>query len=395
MKHNLANLLKKDLAYIFLFAFFISIIIFYGYKIATHKYYQSDFVSFYSSAQILREEPDKLYDFITQTKYQLSLLPDNIRHLPGNHFYPFINPPFFLLPFSAVLSLTPQLGYLAILFSIGVIAVICIWALLKLFPLGKKTAFLIVLLILAYAPTFTTIYLTQSSFTSLFIFIAVYYLLIRNHWFAAGLVSSLLLYKPQLGVVLYLYLILQRNKHLIGGLLIGSLVFFSCSWLLTRGNLFSLLTSLPEFTHQIGAGPKIRITWLGFFHQLSDFIPWLPYQPLTYIFSLATIIWGITKVYRIKPTSKYFPYAYSIIIIITLLSSIHAHYQETVLLLFPLFIYLQKFNSIKLYLVIALGWIIYLLAIFDPFFPQPFLFLPTIYLIALLILLVKHLRILS
>lgn len=391
MKTSIANLLRKDILYIFIASLFISIIIFYGYKIITHQYYRSDFVSFFSSVQILRDRPKELYDFTIQNKYQLKLLPKDLRELPGNHFYPFINPPFFLLPFLPLLNHAPQSAYSTMMISIIVIASICLLWLAKLFPASPKKTILIVLIALSYAPTFSTIYLTQSSFTSLLVFIATYYFLVNQKWFSTGLTASLLLYKPQLAIVLFLYLILQQKKRLIVGLITGAMMLLILSLILTQGNLFSLLSSLPEFTHQIGAGPKIRITWLGFFHQLSDFIPQLPYQLLTYIFSLGTIIWGIKSIHKIKPSSKHFPYVYSIIITTTLLASIHAHYQETVLLFIPLFAYLSKFSSLKLFLIIALGWITYLLSIFNPFFPQPLLFLPTMYLIVILFISTHHL----
>ncbi len=389
---NLITVSRQKLGPIFLLAVLVSVVIFYMGKIITHEYYRSDFVSFYSSAQILRDNPQQLYDFATQKQYQLNLLPEDFRQLPGNHFYPFINPPIFLLPHLPLLDLPPQQAYRLMMASIGLMMAGCLWILAKLFPLPRKKLVLLVLVMLAYAPTFTTIYLTQSSFTSLLVFVATYWLLIRKQWFLSGLAASLLVYKPQLGMILYLYLLLQANWSLIWGMVTGAASWLVLSWVLSKGYLFSLVWSLPEFTQQIGAGPKIRITWLGFFHQLADFIPPLPYQALTYVFSAVTIILVLKVTHKIKLESKKLPLAFSLIIVATLLGSIHAHYQETVLLFFPLMFFMQKLSTPRVYLIAALGWLTYLLAIFNPWFPQPLLFLPTLYLVLIFYLMVRKLK---
>lgn len=266
--------------------------------------------------------------------------------------------------------------------------------------------------------------MTQSSIFTLLIFISVYWLLKKQQWLLAGLAGSLLLYKPQIAIVLYIYLLLLRNRKIFAGLVIGALAMISISLIMTQGHLGDLIKLLPEFINHPGATPVNRITWLGFFTQAQVYFPQLPAKALALIVSLITLTWVLNKIAAYPPWSPKFPQVFSLIIITTLLSSFHAHYHEAVLLFFPLFytssLLLSKNSSIcaeamkippkinknidfhgegvshrlpslKVRLIIVSGWLVFFFAIFSPFYPQPMPFIITLYLFFLLIIMVREL----
>lgn len=359
-----------------------------------YDFYVLDFRSFYSAAQILINEPQNLYHFPTQATYQYQLWPDKYLDI-HEQFLPFLNPPIFLIPFLLLTYLPIQSAYYVNSIGTIFIGLMSILFTAKLFDLQGKRLGLAIILSISFSPFYATTILGQSSFITLFIFSCVFYLLIKHHWFGSGIIASLLLYKPQLGIVLFLYLLSLRNRKILIGLFTGGIITLIISLILTQGHLLSMVYSIPEFINHYGTGPSSRISWLGFFHQLNKAISFLPVISLAIIISLATIIWSLKHIYPIKPSNNKFPIVYSIIIVTTLLSAIHIHTHEAVLLIFPFMYYFKNNSSGKFFLIVGISWLIFYLYIFNfltPFYPQRMPFSPTIYLAILFYFLIRQLN---
>jgi len=89
----------KSLLAKFVFLFLSGVIAIYLYLILNHPYHISDFISFYTSAEILTKEPENLYNFDIQRQYQHQYVPPNAELPTPDYLIPFSNPPHFLLTY--------------------------------------------------------------------------------------------------------------------------------------------------------------------------------------------------------------------------------------------------------------------------------------------------------
>lgn len=386
--------LTKRLIYLLIIPFLISIILTYGYLLSKHQFYLSDFTSFYSAAQILVKEPSNIYNFQLQKQYQFDLLPTHFINLPGNHFFPFINAPIILLPIIPLIIYSIQTAFSLYLVISIIIISFNLYLLTKIKPLINHHKILLSLICLAFAPTFITLFLGQNSFISLLIFIITYYLIKQKSWFFAGLAASTLLFKPQLTIVLFPYLFIRGSRTLKLGLTIGTIMFFLISILLTQGHFIDLFKSMATFIGHPSNYSQVDISWLGFFTRIQYLIGHLPINIITIVISIITISTTLLIIIKIPPHNSRFPLVYSLIIITTLLTGLHIHTHEAVLLFLPLFIYFRKYHSSTLNLAIISGWLVFFLHFLFAFTPLnlyfPFFF-PTVYLLVIYYLSLKQL----
>lgn len=373
----------------------ISIIFNYANIILNNSYFDSDFRSFFSAAQITQKEPQDLYSYQAQTEYQHRLNPAIKNPNKQSGLIPFANPPFFLIPYILVSSLSPQAAYQTIIALNFFVLTTCLLLLNKTFS-HSKHKLIILLLVLSFSQTYITLLQTQSSFLTLLLFTAIYLLIKRQKWFLTGLTSSILLYKPQLGLILYIYLALQKKPKILAGFLTGSIILFFISWFITNGHPFSILLAIRQFIDHPGTTPINRISWLGFFTQIKYFIPAIPAKELAYFVSLITIIYTFKIIKKTKISPKNFPLTYSLLIVVTLLSVIHVHGQELVLLFFPLhyFFSTPQYSNKILYSTITI-WFLLLFFNFSPFYPNPPFFYVTIILLIIYIFVIKKLKLTS
>ena len=194
----------------------------YVYMFVKYDFQALDFHSFYSAAQILVNEPKNLYNFQIQEQYQNILLTNNhLKNLiPGNEYLPFINPPLFLLPYLVLIQMPFNTAYYLTVFINICLTLTAMGLLYKLFQFSTSSLLLVGLLVFSFAPTFSTIFLAQSSLLTLLIFLGIYILLKHQKYFYTGLLASLLLYKPQMALVMIIYLIFMKNRSVILGLII-------------------------------------------------------------------------------------------------------------------------------------------------------------------------------
>jgi len=173
----------------------------------------TDFLAYFSAGKIiLMGRSADLYDLSLLTSLQQSIFGSST---PG--FYPYLYPPhyaFFMAPFAL-------LPYNAAYLAWVVVGVICLWLSIKWLGIHKPLP--IFLFSLTWFPVFSVVSFGQNSFFSLAIFCLTYYLWRKNKHLPAGLVFSLLLFKPQFLVFVgFLWLLdWKRSWKALLGLGIG------------------------------------------------------------------------------------------------------------------------------------------------------------------------------
>jgi alpha-1,2-mannosyltransferase len=215
----------------------------------------TDYIQFFAAGTTLKiGESERLYDLLYQSQLQKEIAGPSFED-----YHAFITPPFLVylylplshFPYNWSFGLWSLLGFSAL------------WISLKLTKGQSITkAFLYSL---TWFPIFASISFGQNSLLSLLLIALTYYLWRKEHFFGAGLVSSLLLYKPYLlaGVILLWLFRYKTDYRSLLGLLLGS---FSIAGL-------SLLT-LPEASRDYFFIARDFIaqmnTWEGFPHWHSN-----------------------------------------------------------------------------------------------------------------------------
>jgi hypothetical protein len=176
----------------------------------------TDFVAFYTAGKIilLGRSPEL---------YSLELAHTIQQELYGGfsfNFNPYLNPPHYALlmaPFASI----PYPWAPLIWIGLGLA---CLWLSVKL--LGAEHPTRTFFLTLTWLPVFYAASFGQNAFLSLLIFSLTYFLWKRNHPLLAGLIFSLLFYKPQflIGIGLLWLLDWRRNWKALLGLGIGCLI---------------------------------------------------------------------------------------------------------------------------------------------------------------------------
>jgi hypothetical protein len=194
----------------------------------------TDFVAFYTAGKIILmgRSPEL---------YSLELAHTIQQELYGGfsfNFNPFLNPPHYALlmaPFASI----PYPWAPLIWIGLGLA---CLWLSVKL--LGAEHPTLTFFFALTWLPVFYAASFGQNAFLSLLIFSLTYFLWKRNHHLLAGLIFSLLFYKPQflIGVGLLWLLDGRRNWKALLGLGIGCLIQILLNFWLLPGATQAYLT---------------------------------------------------------------------------------------------------------------------------------------------------------
>ena len=148
----------------------------------------ADYLEFYAAGATVRlGESGRLYDVAYQSQLQQTIIGPQLRS-----YYGFITPPFLAWLFAPLATL-PYLWSFALWSVLGLAA---LWASLRL--LGVADPRRAGLWALTWFPIFAAVSYGQNSLLSLLLLSLTYWLRRKGRPLAAGLVASLLLYKPQL-----------------------------------------------------------------------------------------------------------------------------------------------------------------------------------------------------
>jgi len=245
----------------------------------------TDYITIYASGVALRQgQSANLYNFDFQNQLEQLIAGPEL-----TTFNAFITPPFLawlFVPF----SLIPYIWSFTVW---SLLSILLLWVSIKL--LSTEQPIKAFVYSLTWFPIFATISFGENSLLSLFILCLTYWCWRKEKYLIAGLVSVLLLYKPQLvlGIGL-LWLLEWRNswKSLLGLVLGGVSLAGLCFWLLpdaSRGYLDLVRNVLPDMIY-IDQFPLWHLHSLrGFWILLFPGQKWLV-EGLSLILSVAGIV---------------------------------------------------------------------------------------------------------
>jgi len=197
-----------------------------------------DYLQFYAAGLTLRRGASAhLYDMVYQLDLQQEIIGPALRS-----YHAFITPPFLAWLFVPLASLPHGLS-------------LAVWSLLSFAFLGLSLHLLgaprpTCWRALTWFPVFAAISFGQNSLLTLVLLTLVLWLWRRGRLMTAGLVASLVTYKPQLllGVVMLWVLDLRSSWRSLGGLVVGSALLASlCAWLLPEASRSYVYMALHVF----------------------------------------------------------------------------------------------------------------------------------------------------
>jgi hypothetical protein len=163
----------------------------------------------------------------------------------GKSFGPWWNPPFAAWMF-APLSAMPYLTALHVWWIIGLTSLgISIVLMCRMLGGGWKTKLLVPLLILPMMPCFQAFCHGQNTYVSLLLLTTTVTLWRGGKSLLAGLVCGLLFYKPQLGVLVAVVLILSQGRRAMLGVCITGTALVLVNMLTMPGSMHAFVYSMP------------------------------------------------------------------------------------------------------------------------------------------------------
>jgi hypothetical protein len=252
-----------------------------------------------------------------------------------------------------------------------------------------KYRFSLIPFILTFSPAWETFSQTQLSILLLLTFVGSFLLMRKEKLFLAGLLLSFLLFRPQLILLPIFVLLIKRQWQILKGIVFGSFLLISISiYLVGLPGLLNyphLILDAISWGDKYTMHPQLEPTWRGFIHQVfqtttlnSIFWYWLS-GVIIAIFLLIKYLRG-QLVFR----SAKFGLQWAMLILITLVTSLHTNFHDLTLLLFPLTLIISsniplrvigKWNPmllLYLYLLLIFVWIFFTNYLQYPFFAVPF-----------------------
>lgn len=310
----------------------------------------TDYLQFYTAGVSLRQgESANLYNFAVQSQ-----LEQNIAGPALTSFHAFITPPFLAWLF-VPLSVVPYLWSFVIWSILGLVF---LWLSIKLLASSRPAKSF--LWSLTWFPIFAAISFGQNSLLSLLLFSLTYWLGKKDKYLLAGLVSSLLLFKPQLVLGLGLLWLLEWRKDwksLLGLAAGGAVLAGLCFWLLpeaSRAYIYLARTYLPGMLYQ-DQFPLLHLHSLrGFWILLFPGNSWLA-EGLSLILSLVGIL---AFLYYWKGKRQEPDLMFAGAICLTIWITPHAMIYDWSILLIPAILFWHKLHQIRplLKTMFALVW---------------------------------------
>jgi alpha-1,2-mannosyltransferase len=289
----------------------------------------NDFLAFYTGGKIVSSEQSaNLYNLSYQYTVEHAIFPGDWSGL-----YLYVNPPYYAWLFALFAQLPYRTSAL-------------LWMSLGLAGIGLGIRWLhisqpmrVLTWGLTFFPVFAGVSFGQNAPLSLTLFCLIYSLWRREHRFTAGLVGSLLLYKPQLLIGLGLLWLLdwKRERNILVGLTAGGIMLVLLCIIVTPQ---ASLEYIRNTQYMLSDSPVMnayatRTFWLN----LLPGVPVLPH--LLYILCVAIGIWVFIRFWQQRRDSKELLFGGAICL--TLWVTPHVMVYDWGLLLIPaIFLWEQK-----------------------------------------------------
>ena len=320
------------------FAWMVSILLGPGNMDLAGQVVGTDYLQFYSAGSTLRlGQSAELYNFAFQSQLEETIAG------PGQTSYQFLTPPFLawlFVPFSF-------LPYTWSFFAWSLVGFFFLWVSIKL--ISTDTPIKSLLWSLTWFPVFAAISFGQNSLLSLFIFSLTYWLWKKDKLVLAGLVSSLLLFKPQMVLGLGLLWLLEWRKDwksLLGLVSGGAILAGLCFWLLpdaSRAYIDIARNYLPGLIYQDQFPIWHLHSLRGFWILLLPGSRWLS-EALSLLLSFVGI-WVYILYWRKNRENKSLLFAGAICL--TIWISPHAMIYDWSILMIPAIIFWQAYPHLK------------------------------------------------
>jgi hypothetical protein len=176
-----------------------------------------DYITFHVAGTILREHaPERLYDFRLQYAIYHSILPG----VPAERALPYVNPPFFALPFVPLSHLPYVASYLAWLAAGAALSIAALVALGRTLRATPGQDFLpAILLALSFEPFIIEAWIGGNSSAVALFSVSLSLALERSgRQVASGAALGICLYKPTLLVIIVPLLLVARRFRTLAGL---------------------------------------------------------------------------------------------------------------------------------------------------------------------------------
>lgn len=285
-----------------------------------------DYVAFYSAGKLVLEgQSAELYNQAAVREVQRQLF-----GLSEGLMMTFMNPPFyalFMVPFAA-LPFVPSLLVWTV-FSLGIFC-------LGLLGLEGKLRLQTLAVALCFFPVFYTVRNGQNSLFTAGLFGIVYGLLRKERPFAAGLVASLLLYKPHmiLGVALLWLVQARRWWPALAGLACGSALVLGVSELAMPGTLAGYKQMSVEMLANWIYQPQYK-PWMQFTIQGLVLTLWPGQRPLAEAAQYLTLALGILSLWLFCRRQSALPLTYAAAVLILVCTSMHLLLYDWTILVVP------------------------------------------------------------
>jgi alpha-1,2-mannosyltransferase len=311
----------------------------------------TDYMQFYAAGTtFLHGQNSDLYNF----SYQ-SLLEQEIAGPGLTSFHAFITPPFLAwlyVPFAA-------LPYTWSFFAWSLLGFLFLWLSIKL--IGTESPKKAFIWSLTFFPIFAAISFGQNSLLSMFLFSLTFWLWKKDKYFAAGLVSSLLLYKPQMALGLGILWLLEWRKSwksLLGLTIGGSILAGLCFWLLPGASheyIDLARNFLPGLIYQEEFPIWHLQSLRGFWILLTAGNRWFS-EGLSLAFSLLGVVAYFFFWRRFRNDRNI---AFAGAICLTIWISPHAMIYDWSILVIPAILFWQAFPELRMLLKVlyTLAWI--------------------------------------
>lgn len=372
----------------------LSLVLHQGWLNAFDQVIGSDFVTLYAAGLIHRTNLPDLYNFATQAETQQTLIEPTT--LPGLN--PYISPPYVAAAYSlfTYLPLPTSLfiwSLLSIAFTLGAARF-----LVRKFPelMDKHIEFWqLVIIILSFFPFIEGFQAGQNHALMLLLVTLMIVFMLSEHWFLAGIMAGMMIYKPQMIIgLLVIWLIWRKFKAVAGFALVSVIgigiyvIFYGTAPIMDYLSISKDLVLLPYIP---GFPGYLLLTIYGLFATILPFSMLNFTQTASTLISIMLLVGCCWLAFRLrnKPIIERTP-AVFLAVLLPMLATPYVLLHDS-LVLIPLFILWARYRQSLplLYTIIGtyLGGL--LLTLFSTVSKIALVSLMTIGLVILLILFIK------
>ena len=338
---------------------------------------QSDFIAFFTAAKMVASgAASHLYDLDIQAAFQKEII-GPYRH----ELLPYFHPPFQIIAYLPLTVMPLRWAYQVwMIISLGIITVALIAFRSYFRPVSRAGRQIMWLACFSFLPTAAIFIMGQDTAISLLIFTLVFLNIKKGNEGKAGAILALGLFKPHLVGITAIILLFKRRWRAFGWFCLTGAVLLFVSLLMVgwQGAIdyIKLIPKVATWEDQYGVFPSKMHNLKAFFYlvfgsdQKGFIITALTLTSLGF-FTLLVLIWKG----KWDPSSYLFDLKFSVLIMVTLMTSPHLNTYDLALWIIPGILvchYLSRERpKIKVYLLEALLPFGYMAGLYSLFYLRP------------------------